>query len=159
MFSRKKMSVEFNISFLTSLITPDGNMKDSVVLGKFHLLLNNISIRLGDPDFGLCKADRKKTEKELREARKASGGRKDGNGHDKGPVVSGKSFIVPRSYGYFKTGDKIVAGYNQGSYSILVSMKECTKPTFTTKIILDNGSSWLDDASKNATKYLPSTLP
>jgi hypothetical protein len=61
---------------------------------------------------------------------------------------------VPRSYGYFKTGGKIKPGYNQGSYSIVVSLKECTKPNFATNIIIENGSSWLDDASKGASQYL-----
>ena len=127
---KRKMSVEFNISFLTALITPDGVMKDSVLLGKFHLLLNNISIRHGDAEFGVCTRNQKERQ------------------------VTGKAFIVPRSYGYFKTGGKIVPGYNQGSYSLVVSMKECTKPNFATTIMIQNGSSWLDDASKSASQYL-----
>jgi hypothetical protein len=136
MWSKRKMSVEFNISFLTSLITPDGRMEDSVVLGKFHCLLNNISIRHGDAQFGLCT----KNEKERQ--------------------VSGKAFIVPRSYGYFKKAGKIVPGFNQGSYSIIVSMKECTKPIFMTKMIIENGATLLDDVPKDAgSQYIPKKMP
>jgi hypothetical protein len=136
MWSKQRMSVEFNISFLTALITPDGRMNDSVVLGRFHLLLNNISIRHGDPEFGLC--ERK------------------GKGKEKDPQVTGKAFIVPRSYGYFKVGGRAEPGYNQGSYSIIVSMKECTKPNFATEMIIENGATWLDGASKGAGSLIPS---
>jgi len=147
MFSKKKMSVEFNISFMTALITPDGNMKDSVVLGKFHLLLNNISIRHGDPEFGLCKEGGGKAGKKEHKG--------EGDKKDKDPLVTGKAFIVPRSYGYFKTGGKVGPGYNQGSYSIIASVKECTKPNFTTRMIIENGSSLLDNMSKGASsQYL-----
>jgi hypothetical protein len=132
MWAKRKMSVEFNISFLTALITPDGKMEDSVVLGKFHVLLNNISIREGDSAFGECSRNPKERQ------------------------VTGKAFIVPRSYGYFKTGGKIVPGYNQGSYSIIVSLKECTKPNFATNIIIENGATWLDGASKTASGLIPS---
>jgi hypothetical protein len=70
--------------------------------------------------------------------------------------VTGKSFVVPRSAGYFKNSDTIASGYNQGSYSIVVSVKECTKPNFATSIIIENGSSMLDAASKEATGKLGS---
>ena len=132
MWSKRKMSVEINISFLTALITPDGKMQDSVVLGKFHVMLPNINIKYGDPDFGQCPKDAKARQ------------------------VTGKAFIVPRSYGYFKTGGRVIPGYNEGSYSIIVSMKECTKPNFATKMIIENGSSWLDGASKGASGLIPS---
>jgi hypothetical protein len=153
MFSKRRMSVEFNISFLTALITPDGQMKDSVVLGKFHLLLNNISIRHGDPEFGLCENMGKEShEKESHEKEKRKDKEKE---KGKEPQVTGKAFIVPRSYGYFKVGGKAVPGYNQGSYSIVVSMKECTKPNFTTRMIIENGSSLLDGAKGGASSVIP----
>jgi hypothetical protein len=119
---KRKMSVEFDISFLTTYVSDKGEIHDSLVLGKFHCMLKDISIEHGDPEFGICKKEEK--------------------------AVSGKAFIVPRSAGYFKTDNKIVPGYNQGSYSIVVSVKECTKPSFATSIIIENGNSWLDDASK-----------
>ena len=135
-FDKRKMSVEFDISFLTTYISDKGIIHDSVVLGKFHLMLKDIDIDKQSDDFGKCTKFGRETE------------------------VTGKSFIVPRSPGYFKTKNKIIPGYNQGSYSIVVSVKECTKPNFATAVIIENGSSWLDDASKMASDKLgPTTKP
>lgn len=128
MVGPRKMSVEFNISFLTTYISDKGTIHDSLVLGKFHCMLKDISIEHGDPEFGLCKRD----------------------GKDKAMEVTGKAFIVPRSAGYFKVDNKIIQGFNQGAYSIAVTVKECTRPNFATSYIIENGSSWLDDASKAA---------
>jgi hypothetical protein len=119
----KKMSVEFDISFLTSYVNDKGNILDSVVLGKFHLLLREISIDFNDQNFGTCS---KNSEEQ---------------------VVFGKSFIVPRSFGYFKTGKSIVAGYNQGLYSIVATVKESTQPTYGSAIINENGILILNTAS------------
>jgi len=120
----RKMSVEFDISFLTSFVTDKADLFDSVVLGKFHLLLKDISIDLKDPNFGRCS----------------------GNAADLS--VSGKSFIVPRSFGYFKNGNSLVRGYNQGVYSIVASVKECTKPDFGTAIMNTNGNLILNVATQ-----------
>ena len=124
MVGKRKMSVEFDISFLTTYISDKGTIHDSLVLGKFHCTLKDISIEHGDPEFGICRKEEK--------------------------AVTGKAFIVPRSAGYFKTDNKIVQGYNQGAYTIAVTVKECTKPNFATSYIIENGGSWLDDASKAA---------
>jgi hypothetical protein len=126
----KKMSVEFDISFLTSYVNNTGNIFDSVVLGKFHLLLKDISIDLKDPDFGICS--------------KNSGEQ----------VVFGRSFIVPRSFGYFKSGKGIVAGYNQGLYSIVASVKESTQPDYGSAIINENGILILNTASGEISKKI-----
>jgi hypothetical protein len=135
---QRKMSVEFDISFMTTYTTDRGTIYDSLVLGKFHCMLKDISIDHGDPEFGTCRRE----------------------GKDKEMEVTGKSFIVPRSSGYFKTGNKIVPGYNQGAFSIMVAVKECTKPNFATTYIIQNGSSWLDDASKAAdSKVTQMTTP
>ena len=130
--SKRKMSVEFDISFLTSYISDKGIIHDSLVLGKFHCLLKDISIDHKDPEFGLCKNSGKDME------------------------VTGKSFIVPRSAGYFKTEKGIVTGFNQGSFSIVVSVKECSKPNFATSFVIENGNSVLDEASKEAASKIGS---
>jgi hypothetical protein len=119
----KKMSVEFDISFLTSYVNNTGNIFDSVVLGKFHLLLKGLSIDFNNPDFGICS--------------KNSGEQ----------VVFGRSFIVPRSAGYFKTDKGVIAGFNQGLYSIVASVKESTQPNYGSAIINENGILILNTAS------------
>ncbi|HLY72011.1 MAG TPA: hypothetical protein VKR53_19890 [Puia sp.] len=121
--SSKKMSVEFDISFLTSYVNRDGSIFDSVLLGKFHLLLKDISIDLNDPGFGTCAAN---------------------SGQQ---TVYGRSFIVPRSSGYFKTDTGVVAGYNQGVYSIVATVKESTHPSYGSAIINENGILILNTAS------------
>lgn len=127
MVGKRTMSVEFDISFLTTYVTDRGIIYDSLVLGKFHCMLKDISIEHGDPEYGLCKRSGKEIE------------------------VTGKSFIVPRSAGHFKTSEGIVPGFNQGSYSIIVSVKECTKPNFATSIFVENGNTLLDAESKEIT--------
>jgi hypothetical protein len=121
--SRKKMSVEFDISFLTAYVNDKGSIFDSVILGKFHLLLKDVSIDLSDPNFGHCAKD------------------------TAAPEVNGQSFIVPRSFGYFKTGSKLISGYNQGLYTIIASVKECTKPLFGTRLSTDGSTVLLNTTS------------
>ncbi len=129
--SAHTMSIEINISFLTSYADEKGNIHDSVSLGKFHCLLQDISIDLQDPNFGKCPKD---------------------------VVVSGRSFIVPRSAGYFKLENnnaaKIVKGYNQGQYSIIASVKECTKPVFGSKIIAENSTILIDELSNTLSEKI-----
>lgn len=121
----RKISVEFDISFITSYVNDKGNIFDSVVLGRFHLLLKDISINMNDSNYG--RFVKKPNEKE--------------------PELTGKSFVVPRSFGYFKVGDNLVTGYNQGSYSILATVKESTRPSFATRLIIQNGSSVITTTS------------
>jgi hypothetical protein len=123
--AKRKMSIEFDISFLTSYVNDKGNIYDSVLLGKFHLLLKNVSIDLKDSNFGRCSKD------------------------TAAPEVAGQCFIVPRSFGYFKTGSKLITGYNQGLYSIVASVKECTKPLFGIKVSTDGSTVILNTTSQD----------
>ena len=111
---KKNMSVEFDISFLASYINPDGNLVDNLVLGKFHKLIDGISLNMQNQNFGRSPVI--------------------------DPSVTGKSFIVPRSHAYVIDGDKVEKGYNRGLYSILVTVKESTNPTYATKMMVENGN-------------------
>jgi hypothetical protein len=118
----KKLSVEFDISFIASYINHDGNLIDNITLGKFHKLIQGVSIDLKKEDFGRWT---------------------DG---DSG--VTGKSFIIPRSYGYVIDGKKVEKGYNRGLYSILITVKESTNPTYATKMMIENGNIIVNTLSK-----------
>ena len=119
-----KMSVQIDLTFMTAFVAGTGVLMDSVVLGKFHVLLNDISIDPKDPAFGRWPEGKPF------------------------PEVSGKSFTVPRSLGYFKHGTALVQGYNQGMYTILASVKECTKPSFADRVLSEN-STWIISAASS----------
>lgn len=125
--TKRKMSIEFDISFMTAYVNDKGNIYDSVLLGKFHLLLKDVSIDLNDLNFGRCAKD------------------------TSAPEVTGQSFIVPRSFGYFKTGTKLITGYNQGLYTIVATVKECTKPLFGIKVTTDGSTVLLNTTSEDLT--------
>jgi hypothetical protein len=129
---KKNMSVDFDISFVASFINEDGNPVDNLVLGKFHKLVSGISLDMQKDNFG--------------------------KSPDKDSSVDGKSFIVPRSYAYVVNGTKVEKGFNRGLYSILVTVKESTNPTYATKMIVENGNIIVktvsDDISTKVTKEI-----
>jgi hypothetical protein len=72
----------------------------------------------------------------------------------KGSLLTGKSFIVPRSFGYHKEGDVLKPGFSQGAYSIQVKVKESSKDHFINKLVIENTNLFMD-ASGNMIKSMP----
>lgn len=130
--SKKKISVEFDITFLASYINHDGNLVDNVILGKFHKLIDSVSIDLQKDDFG--------------------------KSPDKDSSVTGKSFIVPRSYGYVINGNRVEKGYNQGLYSIFITVKESTNPTYATKMMIENGNIIVNTLSQQLSSKVTQSI-
>ncbi|HLK27465.1 MAG TPA: hypothetical protein VKT28_02705 [Puia sp.] len=128
---KKKLNMDFEITFLTSYVNSQGMIFDSVVLGKFYLLLRDAPLDRNDVKYQSYYANLKDS------------------------LLSGKSFIVPRSFGYHREpDDQTRPGYSQGAYSILVKVKESSKDHFINKLVVENANLMID-ASSNQLKSLP----
>jgi hypothetical protein len=121
--NEKKLNMDLEISFMTSYVCEDGRIFDSVILGKFYFFLRKAPL---DPQETGYRA--------YYDALKDS-------------VLTGKSFIVPRSFGYHRDpGGQMQPGYSQGAYSIQVKVKETSKNNFITKLVFDNANVMVDAA-------------
>lgn len=117
----KNLNLDFEITFMTSYVNEQGRLFDSVILGKFYLLLR--SAPLDDQQ-----ANYRAYYDNLKDS-----------------LLLGKSFIVPRSFGYHRElSGELKPGYSQGSYSIQVKVKESSKNHFVTKLIFENANMVLD---------------
>jgi hypothetical protein len=119
--NKDTLNVDFDIVFLTSYIGRDGQMFKDVELGRFFLSLRKAPL-------DSAKAGYKEYYDKLKNKR-----------------LDGKCFIVPRSYGYYKTPDNtIVPLYNQGLFSIGVTVTECSKANFVDKMLIRTSDLGLD---------------
>ena len=110
-----KLNMDFEITFFTSYVNNEGTLFDNVVLGKFYFFLRNAPL---GPRTAITDAYYNNL---------------------KDSLLSGKSFIIPRSFGYHRDPDgAIKGGYSQGAYSITVKVTESSKEHFVSKIISDN---------------------
>lgn len=117
----RKLNLDLEITFITSYVNEQGRIFDSVVLGKFYLFLRGAPLDKNQPGYQAY-YDRLKDS-----------------------LVAGKSFIVPRSFGYHREPDgEMKAGYSQGAYSIQVKIKESSKNHFVTQLIFDNANMMID---------------
>lgn len=117
----KKLNMDFEISFIASYVGGEGRLYDSVVLGKFYLFLRNAPLDKNAPGYI---AYYQKMQDSL---------------------LTGKSFIVPRSFGYHREPDGLMKpGYSQGAYSIHVKVKESSKNNFVSKLVFDNANLIID---------------
>jgi len=114
-FEKKYLNVDFLITFTTSYVTREGQFYKDVGLGTICFSLRKAPLdSASDPkaynDYYAKLAD---------------------------SVLTGKSMIVPRSYGYYKTVDSTKKGFtlvpywNQGNFSINVKVTESSKDNFT----------------------------
>ena len=127
---KKKLNMDFEITFLTSYVNNGGQIFDSVVLGKFYLFLRDAPLDKNDTAYQGYYAKLKDS------------------------LLVGKSFIVPRSFGYHKDGNVLKEGYSQGAYSIHVKVKESSKDHFINKLVIENANLFID-ASGNQIKSSP----
>ena len=125
---KKKLNMDFEITFLTSYVNSQGMIFDSVVLGKFYFLLRDAPLDQKDTAYQPYYAKLKDS------------------------LLDGKSFIVPRSFGYHREpDDQTKPGYSQGAYSIHVKVKESSKDHFINQLVIEN-SSMIIDASRDQIK-------
>ena len=119
--NKDTLNIDFNIVFITSYVGKDGQMFKDVELGRFF--------------FSLRKAPLDSTKAGFQEYYDNLKNRR----------LDGKCFIVPRSFGYYKTSDNgVVSLYNQGLFSIGVTVTECSKATFVDKMLINTSNLSLD---------------
>jgi hypothetical protein len=122
----KKINLDIEITVLASYVNEQGSVFDRVVLGKCFLLLRKAPLLSTDVSY-------KEYYENLR-----------------GQLLTGRSFIVPRSFGYHRdAGGATRRGYSQGLYSIEVSVKESTKDNFISRMLIDNAPGIINEAKVN----------
>lgn len=127
--------MDIEISFVTSYVNEQGTLFDNVTLGKFYLLVRDAPLDPSAPGYN--------------EYYKKLQGKK----------LTGKSFIVPRSFGYRKEDGQPVKTFSQGLYSINVKVKECSKQSFVSKILVDNSAGMIDATRDRLKKDVKNNLP
>ncbi|MFM7671850.1 MAG: hypothetical protein ACKO6Q_04580 [Bacteroidota bacterium] len=126
---KKNLNLDFEISFRTSYANEQGQLFDNIHLGKFLLSLRDAPLDPNDPQYASYY-----------------------NGL-KGKMLDGRSFIVPRSFGYYKDGNgNYHKAYSQGAYSIQVKVTESANNKFVTELISDNTDQIINILSKEAKK-------
>jgi hypothetical protein len=118
---QKILNMDFEISFVTSYVSDDGKIYDSITLGKFYLFLREAPLDTAATNYTTFYST-------LQDS-----------------LLTGKSFIVPRSFGYHREPDGLIRpGYSQGAYSIQVRVKEATKNNFVTRLVFENANTMID---------------
>ena len=121
---KKTMNIDFEITFTCSYVNENGNFFSNVTLGKFYLNVRDAPV--DRKDTGYIAFYRRLRNKPL----------------------TGASFIVPRSYGYYIAEDNALKpSYSWGNYSIAATVTESSKEAFVDKMIADN-SELIINASK-----------
>ena len=120
-FQKNLINMDIEITFKTSYVNEDGQLFDNVDIGKFYLVLRDAPIDKNSPAYAHF------------------------NDSLNGTRINGKSFIVPRSFGYYKTVEGTVEkSYSQGAYSIAVKVTESSRHKFVTKVLVDNSGKLID---------------
>lgn len=126
---KQRVNMDFEIVFTSSYVNEMGQLFDKVTLGKFYLLLRDVPLNKNDTAYN-------KYHQQL-----------------KGKLLDGRSFIVPRSFGYYLAdNNKKAKCFSQGAYSIQVNVKESSKNNFVNKLIIDNSNELLKSANEEGKK-------
>lgn len=128
---KKFINMDIEITFTTSYVNESGQLFDKVEIGKFYLLLRKAPLDKSSPDYASYYKNLANT------------------------ALIGKSFIVPRSFGYhLVSGGAVEKSFSQGNYSITVSVKESSKHKFVTTLLVDNSNTLIDAMGKQAKEGL-----
>jgi hypothetical protein len=115
------INLDFQITFSTSYIGENGTLNKDVELGKFVYSLRHAPLDSTADNYKTYYAKLKDS------------------------LVTGKSFIVPRSYGYYKQANgSVVPYYNQGQFSIAVNVTESSKDSFINQMLINSSGIGLD---------------
>ena len=118
---KNTINMDIEITVTTSYVNEMGQLFDKVELGKFVLLLRDAPMDRNSPDYAPYYAGLK------------------------GKLIDGKSFIVPRSFGYHMNAQGVAErSFSQGAYSITARISESSKDRFVTTILVDNSSKIVD---------------
>ena len=130
-----RLNMDMEISIVTSYAGEQGMLYDNVTVGKFFLLLRDAPL---DP---------------------AASGYYEYYKNLEGKKLTGRSFLVPRSLGYRKENGGPVKSFSQGLYSINVRVKECSKQSFVSRILIDNSAGIIDATRDRLKKDVKAGLP
>lgn len=126
---KKNLNLDFEITFRSSYANDQGQLFDNVLLGKFLYNLREAPLDPNDPNYTSYY-----------------------NGL-KGKLLDGRSFIVPRSFGYYKDQNgNYQKAFSQGAYSIQVKVTESANNKFVTELISDNTDQIIKILSTEARK-------
>lgn len=126
---KKNLNMDLEITFRTSYANDAGQLFDNITLGKFFFSLREAPLDLNDPNY-----------------------------HEyynnlKGKLLDGRSFIVPRSSGYYKDKNgNYQKAFSQGAYTIQVKVTESANNKFVTELITENSDQIINILSKEAKK-------
>jgi hypothetical protein len=121
---QKKMNLDIEINFLTSYVNSEGVIFDNILIGKFYLLLREAPLDQKQPGHAV-----------YYDAMKDS-------------LLTGRSFIIPRSFGYHRDSyGEMKPSYSQGAYSIQVKVIESSKNNFVSKLLFENANLIIDATS------------
>lgn len=127
---KKILNMDIEITFHSSFLNQDAVLFDNITLGKFYLFLRNAPLDSAAENY-------KSYYKNL-----------------SGNLLTGKSFIVPRSFGYHMENGEPKPGFSQGAYMITVKIKESSKDNFITKLITESSNIIIEDYKEKAINYL-----
>jgi hypothetical protein len=132
--NEEKLNMDIEITFQSSYVNQDAVLFDNVSLGKFYLFIRSAPL---DP---------------------AAENYKSYYNDLKGKLLTGSSFLVPRSFGYHLEDGEPKPGYSQGAYTITVAVKESSKDVFVRKLISENTNLMLDVYKEKAVDYINKNL-
>ncbi|MFI5162529.1 MAG: hypothetical protein ACHQHN_14710 [Sphingobacteriales bacterium] len=123
--NKNHINADIEITFTTSYVGQNGQLYKDVELGKFYYTLRKAPLDSTASDYKTYYSKLENT------------------------PLTGKSFIVPRSYGYYKEADNTIMPYfNQGAFSIVVKVTESSKDTFVNEILINTSGISLDVGSQ-----------
>lgn len=115
-----RLNIDFEIIIATSFVTQDGGVFDNVPVGKFYLLLRDIPMLKEDPGYEAF--------------------------YDRiiDTTLLGRSFLVPRSFGYYYNAvNEIQPCYGQGIYNIVTNVTESSRNNFVSEMLFENSTVML----------------
>jgi hypothetical protein len=119
----QKLNMDFEITFRSSYVNEQGVLFDNVPIGKFYFYLRDAPIEKTDTSYAAY------------------------YNNLIGKPIEGRSFIVPRSFGYhIKKDGSLGKSYSQGVYSIDIKVNEATRNTFITTLLMDNSDKVVEAA-------------
>jgi hypothetical protein len=117
------LNMDFEINITSSFVTREGGIFNDVSVGKFYLTLRDIPLDKTDPAYDKFYAN------------------------VKNKTVIGRSFLVPRSFGYYYDSQRqIKPSYGQGMYNIVVKVNESSQPNFVQEMLFDNSTEIIKQA-------------
>ncbi|RYY89549.1 MAG: hypothetical protein EOO15_05825 [Chitinophagaceae bacterium] len=118
---KRTLNMDFEIVFNSSYVNGDGVLFKNVELGKFYFFLRDAPLD------------------------STASGYAEYYNALQGQRLEGKSFIVPRSFGYHVVASNATEpSFSQGAYDIHINVKESSRNSFVNTMIIDNSGNVID---------------